>query len=241
MDFAQTAKHNRETGVVADAGSRGSDTENIAESNKMKIAIAGADDAIRACNERLLIEIEAAGGGLPTGTIVASIYAAYCAIEAAGGREAFLAERGIKIHGNTKNECYPVFQAFTKTSHAWLRDRVCKYATVAALARHENVSADDFPEWQKRHPVEVACDKYRKIKAELNEAKRCALMIDPKKEPDKVPLMPATPITVGCLGLRLGVIEFAKDGSGDFFVLGVLPHDRTAVMRVVRGAMSNAT
>jgi len=241
MDFTGSAQHGRDRVIADDASSDGSNTENVAQSNKMKLAIEGADHAVRACNERLVAEIEAAGGSLPTGAIVASIYAAYCAIEAAGARESFLAQRGIKVHGNTKNECYPVFQAFTKTSHSWLRDRVCKYATVAALARHENVSPDDFPEWQKCHPVEVACEKYRKIKAELNKAKRRALMIDPKREPDKVPLLLATPITVGCLGLRLGVIEFAKDGSGDFRVLGVLPHDRSAVMRIVTASISKET
>jgi hypothetical protein len=241
MDFSETAQRGHSRVDGDDAGFYGGNTENVAESNKMKLAIEGADEAIRACNERLLTEIEAAGHVLPTGTIVARIYTAYCAIEGGGGQEQFLAERGIKIHGNTKNACYPVFQAFTKKAHSWLRDRVCKYATVAALARHENVSPGDFPEWQKRHPVEVACEEYRKIKSELNKAKRRAFMIDPKKEPDKAPLLPATPITVARLGLRLGVIEFAKDGSGDFRLLGVLPHDRGAVMRIVEAATSEAT
>lgn len=241
MDFTESDQHDCDRVHAEDGRCDYGNTENVAESNKMELAIAGADSAIRACNELFLAEIEVAVRTVPTSTIVASIYAAYCAIETAGGRERFLAERGIKIHGNTKNECYPVFQAFTKKMHSWLRDRVCKYATVAALARHQNVSPEDFLDWQKRHPVEIACEEYRKIKAKLDKAKRRAFMIDPGKEPDKAPLLSGTPITSGQVGLKLGVLELVKDGSGDFRVLGVLPHDHKAVMRIVAAATSEAT
>ena len=159
-------------------------------------------------------------------------------------RELFRSFQGIEATyrcANTQNECYPIFRAFTKKVHSWLRDRVCKYATVAALARYENVSPDDFPDWLKGHPIEEACEEYRRIKAELEEAKRRAFMVDASKDPERAPMIQATPITRGHVGLKLGVLEFAKDGSGAFRVLGVLPHERNAVMRMVMTAARKAT
>lgn len=237
MDFTESTQYDRDCVREDDDRPAADDSENVAESNRMVLAIAEADNAVRSCNERLVREIENVGATMPTAGVVAGIYTAYCAIEATGHREQFLAERGIKIHGNTQNECYPVFRAFTNKVHSWLRDRVCKYATVAALARHQNVSPDDFPEWLKRHPIEIACNEYRQIKAELEEAKRRTFVVDARKEPEKAPAIPATPITLGHVGLKLGVLDFAKDGSGEFRVLGILPHERNAVLRMVMTAV----
>lgn len=241
MDFNESTQHDGDSTYADNRRTDAHNNENIAGSNKMKLAIAEADNAVHRCNDRFLGEIEKFGSTMPTAGVVAGIYTAYCAIEAAGRREQFLAERGINIHGNTQNECYPIFRAFTKKAHSWLRDRVCKYATVAALARYENVSPDDFPDWLKGHPIEEACEEYRRIKAELEEAKRRAFMVDASKNPEKAPMILATPITRGHIGLKLGVLEFAEDGSGEFRLLGILPHERNAVMRMVMTAARKAT
>ncbi|GAA3846364.1 hypothetical protein GCM10022626_14180 [[Pseudomonas] carboxydohydrogena] len=241
MGFSESTQHDGDSTYADNGRTDAHNNENVAGSNKLMLAIAEADNAIHRCNDRLLSEVEKLGGTIPTAGVVAGIYTAYCAIEAAGRREQFLAERGIKIHGNTQNECYPIFRAFTKKVHSWLRDRVCKYATVAALARHEGVLPHDFPGWLKDHPIEEACEEYRRIKAELEEAKRRAFMVDASKYPEKVPTIQATPVTHGHIGLKLGVLEFAKDGSGEFRLLGILPHERNAVMRMVMTAARNAT
>lgn len=241
MDFSESTQLDGDSTYADNGRTDAHNNENVAGSNKLMLAIAEADNAIHRCNDRLLGEVEKFGDTMPTADVVAGIYTAYCAIEAAGRREQFLAERGIKIHGNTQNECYPIFRGFTKKVHSWLRDRVCKYATVAALARHEGVLPHDFPGWLKDHPIEEACEEYRRIKAELEEAKRRAFMVDVNKEPEKAPMIQATPITRGLVGLKLGVLEFAKDGSGEFRVLGVLPHERNAVMRMVMTAARKAT
>jgi hypothetical protein len=241
MGFSESTQHDGDSTYADNGRTDAHNNENVAGSNKLMLAIADADNAIHRCNDRLLSEVEKLGGTIPTAGVVAGIYTAYCAIEAAGRREQFLAERGIKIHGNTQNECYPIFRAFTKKVHSWLRDRVCKYATVAALARHEGVLPHDFPGWLKDHPIEEACEEYRRIKAELEEAKRRAFMVDASKYPEKVPTIQATPVTHGHIGLKLGVLEFAKDGSGEFRLLGILPHERNAVMRMVMTAARNAT
>ena len=201
--------------------------------------IAEADRAVQACNEVLRDQLEKVGRKVPTEKTVAVIYTAYCAISATGSQAQFLAERQIKIHGSTKNDCYPIFRAFTRTAHPWLRDRVCKYAQVAALAVHEKVAPEAFPDWLKRHPIEEACREYRRILREQTKSERnehlqrvWQFLVDPRKEPEKAPIMPATPITPGYVGLKLAVLDFSPDGSGDFRVLEVMPHDADAVMRM---------
>ncbi len=150
-----------------------------------------------------------------------------------------MAERQIKVHGSTKNDCYPIFRAFTRTAHPWLRDRVCKYAQVAALAVHGKVAPAEFPDWLKRNPVEKACREYRRIMRERSKSERTEhlqsvweFLVDPKKEPEKAPIVPATAITPGYVGLKLAVVDFTNDGSGNFRVLGIMPHDADAVMRM---------
>jgi hypothetical protein len=119
---------------------------------------------------------------------------------------------------------------------------------VGALALHENVAPEAFPDWLKRHPIEEACTRYRQIMRERKKAKRddelqraWEFLVDPKKEPGNAPVRPATPVTSGYAGLKLAVLDFSKDGSGDFCVLGILPHKRDAVMRLVMTAADKAT
>jgi hypothetical protein len=99
--------------------------------------------------------------------------------------------------------------------HPWLRDRVCKSAEVAAPAFHKNVQPEAFPDWFKCHPIEKASAEYRSIMRECGKSlcndeqqRVCEFLVDPKKEPDKVPIIPATPVTPGYVGLKLGVLGF---------------------------------
>ncbi|MET4519514.1 hypothetical protein [Bradyrhizobium sp. I1.7.5] len=237
MDFIESVQHAREGVDTDDVGSDGGNTENVAQAAKLRIA--EADHAVQSCNEVLRDQLEKVGRKVPTEKTVAVIYTAYCAIAATGAQEQFLAERQIKVHGSTKNACYPIFRAFTRTAHPWLRDRVCKYAQIAALAVHQKVAPEKFPDWLKRNPIEKACREYRRIMRERSKSERnehlqrvWRFLVDPKKEPEKAPIVPATPITPGYVGLKLAVIDFTHDGSGNFRVLGIMPHDADAVMRM---------
>lgn len=210
--------------------------------------IAEADRAVASCNDILHDQLEKVGRKVPTERTVAVIYTAYHAIVAAGAQTQFLAERKVKVHGATRNPCYPVFRAFTKTAHPWLRDRVCKYAQIAALAIHENVSPEAFPDWLKARPVEKACSDYRRIMRERDGSRRdeewrrvSEVLVDPREQPDKAPIIAATPLTPGYVGVKLGVLDFAQDGSGDFRLLGIMPHEPDAVMRMVKTAASKMT
>jgi hypothetical protein len=237
MDFTESVQHAHDRLDADDIDPVGGNTENVAQAAKLMIA--EADRAVQSCNEVLRDQLEKVGRRVPTEKTVAVIYTAYCAISATGSQAQFLAERQIKVHGSTKNDCYPIFRAFTRTAHPWLRDRVCKYAQVAALAVHEKVAPETFPDWLKRHPIEKACREYRRIMRDRNKSERYEhlqrvwqFLVDPRKEPEKAPIIPATPITPGYVGLKLAVLDFSHDGSGDFRVLGIMPHDADAVMRM---------
>ena len=133
MNFTEAPQHSRDSTQTDHDDAVDDRHENAAQATKMLIA--DADDTVRSCNDILTDSLVKIGRKLPTEKAVAGIYRAYCAITATGGQAEFLAERQIKIHGSTKNECYPIFRAFTKGAHPWLRNRVCKYAEVAALAK----------------------------------------------------------------------------------------------------------
>lgn len=236
MDFTESVQHARDGVDADDVGSGGDNIENVAQAAKL---IAEADRAVQSCNEVLQDQLEKVGRKVPTEKTVAVIYSAYCAISATGAQAQFLAERQIKVHGSTQNECYPIFRAFTRTAHPWLRDRVCKYAQVAALAVHQKVVPEEFPDWLKRHPIEKACREYRHIMRERSRSERnehlqrvWEFLVDPKKEPEKAPIVPATPITPGYVGLKLAVVDFTRDGRGNFRVLGIMPQNADAVMRM---------
>lgn len=180
-------------------------------------------------------------------SVVIPIYTAYCAMAESKSGTQFLADRDIKAHGNTKNEFYPYFLAFTKAAHPWLRDSLCKYAAVAALARLEEVPPQEFGDWLKTHPIEKACAEYRlrmcrlrKMQHDIELRRINEFLVDPKKNPDQAPILSATPITSGYAGLKLAVLDFTLDGRGDFRVLGILPHDRAAVLRIVAAAANAA-
>jgi hypothetical protein len=41
--------------------------------------------------------------------------------------------------------------------------------------------------------------------------------------------------------MKLAVLEFSYDGSGEFQVLGIMPHEADAVIRMVMTAANKAT
>jgi hypothetical protein len=245
MRYSGSTTNSSETIEGAD-GIKGGQ-ENIAQAAKMLLkAIQQADEIISSCNETFSANIYKIGRKVPTDTVVAGIYTAHKLIQATGCRDEFLTKRKISVHGNTKNPLYPVFQAFVRTAHPWLQDSICKYAAVAALADHRGIPAEEFPAWLKNNPVEKACAEYRCLVRERNksrndEQKSDDFLIDPRKEPEKAPIREATPVTHGYVGLKLAAVDFVIDGSGQFRVLAVLPHDRDAVMRIVETAAKKAT
>jgi hypothetical protein len=219
MNFTEFTQDSHAPFRGADSDPEAGGEENVAQQQNLVLSISEADKIVDSCNELVIDELHKFGRKIPTPKVVAGIYTAYRAIEAAGCRD-----------------------------HPWLRDRVCKYAEVGALAVLHAVSAEDFPEWLKRNPIEKACAEYRKIKRDLDKSKRDdemrrarEFLVDPKKEPEKAPILRATPITRGYAGLMLGVLDFSNDRSGDFRVLGILPHDRDAVMRIVKDAANKTT
>lgn len=225
---------------------RGED-ENVAQAT---FEISLADKAVAACNEIIVETLNNAGHKAEAsfGTATVAIYRAVRTIEASGIGPRFLADRKIKIHGNTRNTYQPYFRAFAKRTHPFLRSKLCKQAEVIGLACHENVAPDDFAAWLKNHPVEQACKEYRRIMRDQSNSKHDEatrrvkeILIDPAKQPDKAPLRGATPITGRLIGIKLAVVEFVPDGRGDFRLLGVLPHDADEVMRIVEAATASAT
>ena len=209
---------------------------------KATSAIDRADKAVLACEETVAAVFEQAADEVHgrLGTALVTIYTAVCVIEHFGGGAKFLADRGIKPHGNVKNPYQPYLRAFTEKAHPWVRGKLCKHAAVIGLARHENVSADDIGIWLKTHTVEKACREYRRIMRARNNSQRDeqmpranAIIVDRKKEPDMAPLLPATPITPRYAGIKLAVVDFADDGSGHYYLLGILPHNEKAIWRMV--------
>jgi hypothetical protein len=231
----------------ADSALGHDEDENVAQAT---FEISLADEAVAACNEIIVETLNNAGhkAEASLGTATAAIYSAIRTIEASGIGPRFLADRKIKIHGNTRNPYQPYFRAFAKRTHPFLRSRLCKQAEVVGLACHENVPPDEFAAWLKNHPVEQACKEYRGIMREQSNAKHDKatrrikeLLIDPEKEPDKTPLRAATPLTRGLVGVKVFVAALVPDGRGDFRVLGALPHEEDEVMRIVEAAMAGAT
>jgi hypothetical protein len=240
---------NRDSTDHADDASAGAEfghdeDENVAQAT---FEISLADKAVAACNEIIVVTLNNAGHRAEAsfGTATVAIYRAVRTIEASGIGPRFLADRKIKIHGNTRNAYQPYVRAFAKRAHPFLRSKLCKLAEVVGLACHENVPPDEFAAWLKNHPVEQACKEYRRIMREQSNSRYDKatrrikeLLIDPEKEPDKTPLRAATPLTQGLVGFKLLVAALVPDGRGDFRVLGPLPHEEDEVMRIVEAAMA---
>jgi hypothetical protein len=216
---------------------------------KATSAIELADKAVLACEETVAAVFEQASDEVHDllGKALVTIYTAVSRIEHSGGGAQFLADRGVKVHGNVKNPYQPYLRAFTKKAHPWVRGKICKCAAVIGLARHENVSADEIGAWLKTHPVEMACSEYRRIMRARSNAqpndqmhRANAIIVDRKKEPEMAPLLPATPITPHYAGIKLAIVDFADDGSGDYYLLGILAHNEKAIWRMVLSASSKA-
>jgi hypothetical protein len=250
-EYMNEEMHRDHSDAQADDASAGpsfgrDDDANVAQAT---FAIKVADKAVLACDEIFVATLNNAARKAETslGTAMVAIYRAVRTIEASGIGPRFLAERKVKVHGNTRNAYQPYFRAFAKRAHPFLRSKLCKQAEVIGLACHENVAPDDFAEWLNTHPVEQACKEFRRITREKSNSKHNKatrrikeLLIDPEKEPDKTPLRAATPLTQGMVGVKLFVAALVPDGRGDFRVLGTLPHEEDEVMRIVEAAMAGA-
>jgi len=227
------------TSADADFG----DAENVAQAT----IVERADNCVAALNELVVATLDKATHNTKKAlrTTVSTIYGAVCEFDRTKSGAQFLADRRVKAHGNTANPYQPYLRAFTRGTHSVVRGAVCKYSQVIALARHQNVDAENFDSWFAAHPIEKACAEFRRLTRKLRESQRDDLirrvLVDPKTAPDKAPLLGATPITPGFTGWKLAVLDFASDGSGDFRLLGVLSHDKDAVMRIVLADAAKAT
>ena len=200
--------------------------------------VASADDAIAALNDIVTGTVDKVAyrtrKALRSAVIL--IYSAICELIRDGGAE-FLATRGVKAHGNTDNPYQPYMRAFTKETHAWVRSAVCKYAQVFWLAQHLNIPPGNFGAWLETQTVEGACAEYRQLMRERRRSERneklAKVLVDPEKEPEKAPLLSGTPVTLGCKGLKLAVVNCVSDGSGNFRLLGILHHDHDAIVELV--------
>lgn len=92
----------------------------------------------------------------------AMMYMAIVAIEESGGREAFLASRGIRANGRIKNHYFLMVRAFADSTCAQLQGSLCKKAQVIQLARMEDVKPNDFEKWKRLWPIERACEELRR-------------------------------------------------------------------------------
>lgn len=214
--------------------------ENAAHATK--IAIDEADRAVRSCDGIVVAEMEKIGRKVHFETVVTALYPAAYMLELTNSTAEFLAERKVKPHGNVKNVFSLVLRGFTQGIHPLLRDRLSKSAAVIGLAYHQGVPPDEFSSWLKHHPLEKACNEYRRIIRERQKSRDddlvSKILVDPAKEPDKAPLLPATPITWGHVGLKLAVVQFEPDGNGNFWVRAILHHNEDDVMTIVRAELA---
>jgi hypothetical protein len=137
------------------------------------------------------------------GRAVSQMYAASVALETAGTVQSFLDERGVKPHGNVKNQHTLLVHAFVGSVHRGLKSALCKRAAVIALARRHDVAPEDFDEWRKVWPIERACEEFRRLTNHNGDA---------SEKPD----------TRGLMGQRIVLVEFAANGSGKFRLVKIL-------------------
>lgn len=177
-------------------------------------------------------------------TTVCMVYGAINEIEAANNGAQFLADRGVTPHGNNKNPYQPYVLAFTKGTPAWARSSVCKYAQVIAVARNRQILPERFEAWLKTRTIDQIRAEFRSMLTERCKAERDALvgkvLVDPELEPEKAPVLPGTPITIGHAGLKLAAIKILDRERGDFRVIGILPHGPNAVMEIILKAAEAA-
>jgi hypothetical protein len=128
------------------------------------------------------------------------MYAAIVAIDESNGTEAFLANHGIRTHGNVKNPYFLMVSAFADSACALLQGRLCKKAQVIQLARLQDVKPNDFEKWKKLWPIERACEELRR----RNNSPR------QQKKDSSVPKL----ATRGLTGEHTILVEFSPDASG---------------------------
>jgi hypothetical protein len=136
------------------------------------------------------------------------MYAAMVAIDESNGTEAFLANHGIRTHGNVKNPYFLMVSAFADSACALLQGRLCKKAQVIQLARLQDVKPNDFEKWKKLWPIERACEELRR----RNNSPR------QQKKDSSVPKL----ATRGLTGEHTILVEFSPDASGRHRLIRVL-------------------
>lgn len=93
--------------------------------------------------------------------IMPEVYAAIVSIEESGSREAFLAAKGVKEHGNVRNKVSPVLKALAQTKHKHVRAWLAKYSCLLGLGLAEKVSPSEFVSWRENMTLEEACKTWR--------------------------------------------------------------------------------
>jgi hypothetical protein len=196
-----------------------------------KLAASAQDELVRTSKRALL-------------TAVCLIYGAIRKIKDNASGAEYLASRNVSPHGNTDNWCQPYVKAFTQGTGSWARSAICKYGQVVAVGIHHNVPAEQFENWLSTRTIGQARAEYQSIVRERRKGERNAklrkILIDPEEEPEKAPLMSATPLTIGHVGSKLAVLDLVADGSGKFRVTGILPYAGKAVTDIVMTAAEEA-
>jgi hypothetical protein len=134
---------------------------------------------------------------------VAQVYVAVVLVETAGTVQSFLDERGVKPHGNVKNQYTSFMQACIGSVHRSLKSALCKRAAVIALARRHDVAPELFEEWRKLWPTERACEEFRRL---ANQGGDEGAGLD----------------TRGFTGQMIARVEFAANGSGKVKIIEIL-------------------
>lgn len=222
--------------------------KNVAARNKSLIAV--ADKAVAAYESELDAAYVSARAKL-----AAALDAAYAVIFALQGspdeRAAFLAERGVKPHGNTKNPHQPLTRAlFSKVKRC--RSDVARFAATFALAVTRNVQPKDFLEWlnggagpsdpQTPHVTKHGVDAKAAIYAASQRAPKAAADSATQRE-DRIKgyIQSLSRVSGQTLTLehppkprdtkalpgvrRLGVVEYQKDGTANLVLIDMHPSD----------------
>jgi hypothetical protein len=139
--------------------------------NAAQAAISAADAAMKRLNKRFSGRLETAirGSRAEFNEFMSTTYRAIVVLEDTGSVAQFLSGRGVKVHGNVTNKYQALVRVFVDTPHSWIRSAATKRAEVIALARLQGVTPEDFPEWQKKWPVEKACAKYLALRNQTPE------------------------------------------------------------------------
>jgi hypothetical protein len=152
----------------------------------------------------------------------AVLYRAIFELEKRGQVEEFIAERRVRRHGNAQNPYSPLLSALTKGAHPRVRQILAKTAAMFALAREEGVEPEKFAEWRQQWPIEKACREWRGRKRRRDGGDQGKLTLEMFLVSDGI-LLPPVPQTRGYADFQLAVVKCAKDLTGAYVFVRVLP------------------